>query len=289
MLANYDIAFAHKEYYNKHSVKHGFILWNEVILEKQGTQAIHRVFAVLEELATEKSGIGVTALSLRLELHKSTVHRLLNALVSLGYVEKSHGTSKYQLGLKLIELTSLHINKLELKTEAAPLLRELLKITGQPIHLATMMQKDAVYIDKVESINSLRMYSQIGRRLPLHCTAVGKCLLSGLSVEELDIFIDTLELKKYTSNTLINKADLIAELQIVKIRGWAIDDEEFERGIRCIGAPLFDYRGKVMAAISTSGPFGDVSIKKDGEFAKDVVDIAQKISYRMGYTPLLKM
>src|SRR5690606_3038008 len=122
-------------------------------------QSIDRAFDILEVLAVEKDGLGVTEIGNRLGLHKSTVHRLLTAMAEKGYIEKNEDTGTYRLGLKFVELCSLYLSSVELKTEAQPYLRQLVALTTQPVHLATLVDGEVVYIDKVESYNSIRMYS----------------------------------------------------------------------------------------------------------------------------------
>src|SRR5688572_16877237 len=116
-------------------------------------QSVDRAFDILEILATEKGGMGVTEIARRIGLHKSTVHRLLTSMASRGYIEKDETTGTYRLGLKLVELCSLYLNSLELKTEAQPYLRKLAALTAQPVHLAILDRHEAVYIDKIESFN----------------------------------------------------------------------------------------------------------------------------------------
>ena len=148
-------------------------------MEKATVQSIDRALSIVEALAGEKEGLGVTEISTRVGLHKSTVHRLLSALGERGYVEQRSGGA-YRLGMKIVELSSLYLNQVELKTEAQPYLRRLLQLTKQPVHLAMLEGLEIIYIDKIETIHSIRMYSQIGRRSPALCTASGKALLSGL-------------------------------------------------------------------------------------------------------------
>jgi len=247
-------------------------------------QSIDRAFDILEVLAVEKNGLGVTEIGNRVGLHKSTVHRLLTAMAEKGYIEKNEDTGMYRLGLKFVELCSLYLNSVELKTEAQPYLRQLAALTTQPVHLATLVDGEAVYIDKVESYNSIRMYSAIGRRVPVHCSAVGKALLSGKDENEIRQILESRELKAFTPNTITDVEKILREVHEVKLRGWAEDDEEHEEGIRCIAAPIYDYRRQVIAAISTSGNKSIISKEKTEEFVQYVIKAACDISRRMGYT-----
>lgn len=252
-------------------------------MSTKGVQTLDRAFDILELLATEKNGLGVTEIGNRIGLHKSTVHRLLTALGERGYVEKNMEYGTYQLGLKVVEISSIHLNSIELKTEAAPYLRKLAAESTQPVHLATLVGDEVIYIEKVETFNTIRMYSQIGRRVPIHCSAVGKALMIGLQDSEIEKMLHNRELQKYTEKTINDLENILQQVREARGRGWAIDDEEHEAGIRCIAAPIYDYRGKVIAAVSTSGPSHIIAREKDEEISQYVVRTAKEISKRMGY------
>lgn len=252
-------------------------------MSENRVQSLDRTLDIIELLCTEKEGLGVTEIGLRLGLHKSTVHRLINTLEKRGYIEKASRTNIYKLGLKFIEVGSLFLNKLELKTEAFPYLRKLAQRTGQTVHLAILSDREAIYIDKVDVLNSIRMYSQIGRRVPLHCTAIGKILISGMEGQELYEFIGRIKLSRSTSRSILNREDLLKELAVIRQRGWALDNEEHEEGIRCIAAPVLDYTGKIIAAVSISGHKDIILMDRDEETACYVMETAREISVRMGY------
>jgi len=252
-------------------------------MAEKSVQTLDRALDILELLATEKKGLGVTEIGTRIGLHKSTVHRLLNALCERGYIEKNHEYGTYKLGLKVVEISSIHLNSIELKTEAAPFLRQLAAESTQPVHLATLIDGEVTYIEKVETVNTIRMYSQIGKRVPIHCSAVGKALLTGFTDTDIVLMLKSKELKPYTAKTITNIDELLAQVLEAKSRGWAIDDEEHEEGIRCIAAPIYDYRGDVIAAVSTSGPRDIISPEKDFENSRYVMKAAREISKRMGY------
>lgn len=250
---------------------------------EKGVQTLDRALDILELLAMQKNGLGVTEIGNRIGLHKSTVHRLLSALGERGYVEKNPDSGIYQLGLKLVEISSIHLNSIELKTEAAPHLRKLAGQSNQPVHLATFVDGEVIYLEKVETLMSIRMYSQIGKRVPVHCSAVGKALLTGMKDHEIKEVLENTKLVKYTPNTLESVADILAEVKETRKRGWAVDEEEHEEGIRCIAAPIFDYRGKVIAAVSTSGPSNIITKERDDEISQYVLNAAREISKRMGH------
>ncbi len=252
-------------------------------MSENKVQTIDRTLDIIELLATAKEGLGVTEIGQSIGLHKSTVYRLLTALSERGYIEKDSKSSTYKLGLKFIEISGLFLKKLELKTEALPSMRRLAEIIGQPVHLAILEGTDVIYIEKVELVNSIRMYSQIGRRAPVHCSAIGKILLAGLNTERLQEVLENIKFKKYTPNTILSKEGLKREVQRVSAQGWAVDNEEHEPDIRCIAAPIFDYTNKIIAAVSVSGESRIINPKSDLETARYVIETAANISKRMGY------
>jgi IclR family KDG regulon transcriptional repressor len=246
-------------------------------------QTLDRALKIIELLALHGEGFGVTEIGLRVGLHKSTVHRLLNYLVAQGYIEKDESRSVYTLGLKFIELASLRLNQVELKTEAGPYLRQLATALGQPVHLAILAETDAVYIEKIEPQAHLRMYSQIGKRIPIYCSALGKCLVSDLPPRELTDLAHKMTYQPFTPTTRTSPEAFLADVAEAKVRGWALDDEEHEPGIRCIGAPIRDFTGKVVSALSASGVVGVIRPDSSANVSDLVVDAARAISRRLGW------
>ena len=251
--------------------------------EQKTVQSIERVFDILELLSHEPKGLNLTSIGTNLGLHKSTVHRLLMVLKKRGYMEKEEESARYRLGPGFVELASLLLNSIELKTEAEPSLRRLSQITGQTVFLATLQDREAVYLDKVEQFNSIRKYSVIGQRRPLYCTSLGKALIMDRSKEELkELFKDT-PFQKYMPNTIGTLPALLKELETCRKRGWASDDEEFEPETRCLSAPIRDYRGGVVAAVSAVWNTFNTAITFD-TIKPHVLEAAQEISRRLGYT-----
>ncbi|ACM61456.1 IclR family transcriptional regulator [Caldicellulosiruptor bescii] len=246
-------------------------------------QSIERAFEIIEALAVEPRGLTVSELSERLSLHKTTVHRILQTLLQRGYVQKDRHNLRYKLGVKFVEISSIYLNNIELKTEAHPYLRELVKMLNVTVHLAILDEFDVVYIDKVEQVNSIRLYSSIGKRVPAYCTALGKVLLSKYQDHEIKKILKSIELKPYTQNTITDPEILLNEIILARERGWAVDNQELQPSIRCIAAPIYDYRNEIIAAISISAPVNILPPEMDEENAKKVVDTAMTISSRLGY------
>jgi len=254
----------------------------ENMAQDNTVQSVKRAMAILEELATQKEGLGVTELARRINLHKSTVHRMLNTLLDMGYVEQNASSEKYRLGMKLLFLGGAILERMDIRHEAQDLIQELSERVNETVHLVVPDGYAAVYIDKIDSNKTIRMYSQIGRLAPLHASAVGKAILA-FSDDKFIKEVLKRDLVKFTANTITEPGKLLEHLKKIREQGFSLDDEENEEGIRCIGAPIFDYRGKVIGAISVSGPTVTVTQEKINSIAESVMECAKKISHRMGW------
>ena len=251
-------------------------------------QTIQRVSSILEELGKNPRGISIRDLSLKLKLPKGTTHRLLSSLIYYAYVRQDPNTRNYSLGLKLVELGNLLLSQLDLRQVAEPFLRDLADRTQETVHMVILDQNEIVYVDKIETdhhTGGLRMASRIGVRNPAHSCAVGKVLLSHLPDQELDFLIKEKGLDKRTENTITDPTQLKEHLKSVRKQGYAIDDEENEKGIRCVAAPIRNEAGKAVAAISLSGPAFRITKKVVQEtLKKEVMETAYQISQRLGLT-----
>lgn len=247
-------------------------------------QSVDRAITILETLAKNKNGYRITELANATGLHKSTVYRLLSTLISRGYAEKCLDSENYKLGIRILLLGSSILDRMDLRNIAKPYIKELSQKTKEVVHLSILDDGEAVYIDKVESPDhSIRMYSQIGKRGPLHCTAVGKILLAGLKDNEVEKIMEQKGMQKYTKSSIDNLHQLMGELSIIRERGYAFDEMEHEEGIRCVAVPINDRSGKVIASISLSGPIIHVTQYRMPELTEDILKTAKEISYQMGY------
>ncbi len=250
-------------------------------------QTIERASSILDILGQSPQGISIRELSLKIKLPKGTIHRLLSSLSYFGYVRQDPKTRNYLLGLKLVELGQLLLSQLDLRKEAEPFLRDLAERTKETVHLVFLDRDEIVYIDKVEADQNpsgLKMASRVGLRNPAHSSAVGKVLLAHFSEEELKNFIKEKGLLKRTENTIVDPTQLREHLKSVRAQGYAIDDEENEKGIRCVAAPIYNEVGKPVAAMSISGPAFRITKKVIQEsLKKEVMEAAYKISERLGY------
>jgi len=230
--------------------------------------------------------MGISALATKLGLAKSTVHRLASTLVEYDILEQNRENGKYRLGLALFELGTLVRRKMDVMSEAQQQIHALADLTGETVQLAILDHLSVLYIRIRESRQAVRMSSGLGSRAPAHCTSVGKALLAYQPPEIVKQVLD-LGLKRYTPNTIIEPAALVDELAQVKSRGYAIDDEEIEPGLRCVAAPIRDHSGEVVAAISVAAPIQRMTKKAVQATVPSVQASAEAISRRLGYLPSL--
>lgn len=256
--------------------------------ESKTVQAVERALAIMDALAEAGVPMAITELADKVQLNISTVHRLLSTLAVSGYVEQELETSRYKLGLKLFAMGETALYSQDLQTIGHPFLEELVSRCNETANLAILDGRDVVYIDQVESNNIVivRMFARVGSRGPAHATGSGKMLLSSLSDDEYDQLFAGVELEQYTSETITDVAILKKELQRIRRQGYAIDLGERDEDVRCVAAPIFNHEGKVVAAISVSGPHTRVTnYYLNNELVDIVLDVARKMSQRLGYQP----
>lgn len=241
-------------------------------------KTLDKSLLVLEYMAKKKCELGVRELSTILKINKSTTFRILNTLVTHRFVIKNQENSKYRLGFACLELSNSALQSTNIRDSAHNFLIELRNSTTETVNLVILDEGMGVYIDRIESVHRIRMVSSIGTREVLHCTGVGKALLAYLPELELDNIINKHGLEKKTKNTITDKDELKKHLNLIKAQGYSIDDEEGEEGIKCVGAPIFDNDGKVIASISVSLPSYRWNSELADKFAYEVKETAKNIS-----------
>ncbi|MEW6105443.1 MAG: IclR family transcriptional regulator [Bacillota bacterium] len=247
-------------------------------------RSVRQAFAILEALSLTSEGMGVTAVARQLALGKSTIHAQLTTLCQLGYVEKDPTSGNYRLGIRLFQLANAVPLVADLRSAAGPYLQQLVEKYQETAHLVILDGGEVLYVDKRESPRSTHVVSQVGRKLPCHCTGVGKVLLAHLPKDQLGSIIEK-GLPRFTARTITDPHRLYEELKLIQERGYAIDDEEIMDGLRCVAAPIRNYTGSVIAAISVSGPVSRMPLNQLPQIAKEVIDTANRISYRLGWNP----
>ena len=250
---------------------------------KNPIQVAERLFQVIERLA-ENGPMGIMDLSAELGFHKSTTHRLVTSLQYMGYIRQDEESLKYALSLKFLEIGSKILEQTNMASLIHPSLKKLSEQTGETVHLVRREGTEAVYIDKVEStVSSIRMVSRVGSRIPLYCSGVGKAIMATLPDEEVKKIWNESIIEKKTDKTITDFSQMQEVLEEVRQNGYALDDEENEKGVRCIAACLHGYQKEVKYAFSISGPTSRMTRERVKELAVDVKKVQEELSRELGY------
>lgn len=247
-------------------------------------QSVDRALSILQLLAEESSdGLALTEISRRLGLNQSTCHHLLSTLRVRRFVSQDEESRRYRLGIKAVEVGQAAMQQVDLVRVALPQMEELMASVQENVNLVVLDNDSVVYVAQVPCDRTVRMFTRIGERAPLHCTGVGKVLLAGLPKEERSNLIDRLELPRFTAATICDGDLLKQELEQVATRGYAMDREEREEDVTCIAAPLRDYSGEVVAGVSISAPSSRLDEAQQQELVPYLLAAADKISRELGY------
>jgi len=246
-------------------------------------QVLDRALAILDLLSDVGPDLSLAEISDKLGLHKSTVHRLIMVLERQKLIERNSVNGRYRLGLKLFELGTRAVSQLDLRERARPVLERLVLETSETVHLGILDDTDVLYLDKVEPARSVRMASSVGRRNPVYCTAMGKAILAYLPESQVEAIVHKRGLKAMTANTITSYLDLKTELAAIRDCGYAVDNEEIEEGVRCVGCVVRDFSGGPIGAISVSGPAFRISREKAKSLSRAVIAAANTLSAELGF------
>jgi DNA-binding IclR family transcriptional regulator len=244
---------------------------------------LERTFRILDAFSTNAQELSVTELIPKLRLPKSTVHRLVMVLERHGYVERSSTGDKYHLGAKLVQLGMHALTSIDLGRVAMPHLERLVKQTGETAHLGVLRDGEIISLFHSQSAHVLRPPTTVGRRIPVYCTSLGKAILAFLPEGEKKRILADIHFKAYTPKTIKRISEFKAQLTRVRNAGYATDNEEFEEGLRCIGAPVRDHSGDVIAAISIAMPSVRMKKHRVPQLTRAVVKTAAELSVALGY------
>lgn len=247
------------------------------------SSSVVRAFQIIEHLADQEGAVALKKISEDLGMEPSTVHRYLTTLKKLGYAQQYQQSQHYSLSLKFGMIHSKVISRVRIPSIAHAEMTRLSESLNETIHLAVLDNTEFVYVDKVESRQPIQMRSRIGDRGRLHSTAIGKVLLAFLPDEERRELLERLELMALTPNTLTTQKRLKQELRAVRERFYSVDNEENEIGIRCVGAPVLGFEGKLCAAVSASGSTLTMTEERLQQVAADLLRSCQVISNELGY------
>lgn len=251
------------------------------VLDSSPATAVERALNILEAAAHRRDGLTNSEISRKLGIPKSSASYILRTLERRGYLHRDTESGRYRLGLKILSLGGDAQANLDIADVALPFMRALEEKIHMTVHLAVLDQGEAVYIEKVEAPGFFKVNTWVGRRMFLHSTSVGKCLLAWLPKHEVEALVRQQGLKKRTPKTIITVSKLLAELEHVKLEGYAVDDEENSLGARCLGAPVFDVTGHVVAALGASGTLSQVDEASMLRLAEAVKEAARRISRQL--------
>ncbi|NMH95823.1 IclR family transcriptional regulator [Pseudonocardia acidicola] len=240
---------------------------------------------LLKAFLTREESLGVSELARRLDLGKSNVHRLLSTLVAEGLIEQDARTGGYRLGIVMFELGEAVKVHLDLHAAAGPVLAQLREQTGESSQVGVLDGDEVVYVDRLESAHSLRLFTETGRRVPAHCTSSGKVLLAHRPDAEREAYLARDTLTRLTPHTITDPAVLRDELATVRARGWAEAINEREVGVASIAAPIRDIHGDVVAALSIGAPVARFGAVPRRRHARALVEAGEAVSRRLGWSP----
>lgn len=260
---------------------------NESDAGTKPVRSVQKAFMILEAIAENKN-MGVSDLSRYLGWHKSTLFGILSTLEQAGYVVKDPDNSRYSLSLKLFGLSSKAIQDLDLYQIVHPYLKQLTEKNGETTHFVLPDKYEVIYVDKVESSGSIRICTQIGKRMPYYCTGVGKAILAFQSEDEIKKILSYSRLISYTNHTITDYNALLRECERIRKNGYALDKEEVEDGLYCVAVPILSESGKAIAAMSMAGPTIRMTQERLPGLIEDLMRSSTEISRCIGYTKILK-
>lgn len=246
--------------------------------QKNPIQVAGRLFQALELLA-DTGSIGLMDLSATLSLNKTTAHRVLNSLIYMGYAKQNPATGKYEPTFKIVDIANRIMSKVDIVQTVRPYLRKLMEASGETVHFVERDGTDAVYIDKVESFNNgMQMVSRIGSRIPLYCSGVGKAMLAQMDSWEAEEVWNASGVSPLTEHTITDYGKFQQELAQIQQRGYALDNEENQIGVRCIACSLKDPAGIPKYAFSISAPTSRMNDERIRELAFYVLEAGKEMA-----------
>lgn len=252
--------------------------------QRVGVQSLGRAFAILEEVARHREGIGLADLSKLVGLHNSTTFHLAKTMVSLGYIRQEKETKRYRVGRPLFALAASALDEIEMVNVATPVLEDLSRETGESSHFAVRMGDSVVVIARTSGPGAFQLTDRVGVVRPAHCTALGKVILAALRPDQLERFLERVDMKPSTNKSITNVAQLLREIAEVRKTGIAYDDGEFNPEVRCVAVPVKDFTGQVVGALGISGPIWRMSNQALHSRAKVVQAAADRLSAGFGAT-----
>jgi len=252
--------------------------------QRVGVQSLGRAFSILEAVARHREGIGLAELSKLVGLHNSTTFHLAKTMVSLGYIRQEKESKRYRIGRPLFALAASALDEIEMVNVATPVLEELSRDTGESSHFAVRMGDAVVVIARTSGPGAFQLTDRVGVVRPAHCTALGKVILAALRPDQLERFLERVDLKPSTDKSVTEVPTLLREIAEIRRTGVAFDDGEFNPEVRCVAVPVKDFTGQIVGSIGISGPIWRLSQQAIQSRAKIVQAAAEKLSEAFGAT-----
>jgi len=250
--------------------------------QRVGVQSLGRAFAILEEIARHREGVGLADLSKLVGLHNSTTFHLAKTMVSLGYIRREKDSKRYRVGRPLFALAASALDEIEMVNVATPALEDLSRETGESSHFAVRMGDAVVVIARTGGPGAFHLTDRVGVLRPAHCTALGKVILASLRQDQLERFLASVELKPSTAHTITESPVLLREIAEIRRSGIAYDDGEFNLEVRCVAVPVKDFTGQIIGALGISGPIWRLSNQVMQSRAKTVQAASNRLSAAFG-------
>ena len=256
--------------------------------QRSGVQSLGRAFAILEEVARHREGIGLAELSKLVGLHNSTTFHLAKTMVSLGYMRQERDSKRYRVGRPLFALAASALDEIEMVNLATPVLEDLSRESGESGHFAVRMGDSVVVIARTSGAGAFQLTDRVGVVRPAHCTALGKIILASLRPDQLKRFLERVELKPSTKKSITESSVLLREITEIRRDAIAFDDGEFNAEVRCVAVPVYNFTGEVIGALGISGPIWRMTDQVLQSRAKLVQTAAKRLSAEFGARDIAK-
>jgi IclR family transcriptional regulator, KDG regulon repressor len=256
--------------------------------QRSGVQSLGRAFAILEEVARHREGIGLAELSKLVGLHNSTTFHLAKTMVSLGYMRQERDSKRYRVGRPLFALAASALDEIEMVNLATPILEDLSRESGETGHFAVRMGDSVVVIARTSGAGAFQLTDRVGVVRPAHCTALGKIILASLRPDQLKRFLERVELKPSTKKSITESSVLLREITEIRRDAIAFDDGEFNAEVRCVAVPVYNFTGEVIGALGISGPIWRITDQVLQSRAKLVQTAAKRLSAEFGARDIAK-
>ncbi|MBV7273690.1 IclR family transcriptional regulator [Clostridiaceae bacterium UIB06] len=254
-----------------------------MVSERKNINSVVKSLKILECFSREVKELKLTEISKMLEMPKSTTSNLIYTLLDMGYIEQNNENGKFSLGAKLFILGKVFEHHLNMVEIAKPYMETLRNKFNESVHLSISYNNAGICIEKIEGFNAIGMNSQVGKTLPLHCTASGKLILSGMSEEKLETTLKNIDLFKRTEATITDVDIIRREINLIKEKGYSIAVEEGEIGLTSIAAPIYNYKGELIACLSIAGPSARIDGNVRDEIVQELLKISKEVSAKLGY------